>query len=84
MTCRTGCPTQDHDSYSACLKAANVRVGWSNSAKGLDLTVTKKNERRLARYEQARREGMQPDTTKAEDIQKAIEISDKTGEAYRA
>lgn len=25
--CRTGCKTKDHESYAACLKAANVQIG---------------------------------------------------------
>lgn len=26
-TCRTGCKTQDHPSYAACLKAAALQIG---------------------------------------------------------
>jgi hypothetical protein len=24
--CRSGCPTQDHDSYGDCLQAANIAI----------------------------------------------------------
>ena len=42
MACRTGCPTQDHDSWGDCLRASNIQMstgdangnlvnnGWTN------------------------------------------------------
>lgn len=33
-------------------------------------------------YKQARKQGIQPDSTKRKDIEKAIDISNKTGHAY--
>jgi hypothetical protein len=36
----------------------------------------------LALYKEARKQGIQPDSTKRKDIEKAIDISNKTGHAY--
>lgn len=30
--CRSGCPTQDHGSYSECLKSANLGIARGESA----------------------------------------------------
>ena len=32
--CRSGCPTQDHESYGECLKDARFGVSAGESAKG--------------------------------------------------
>ena len=39
-------------------------------------------DKELALYRQARKQGIQPDSTKTKDIRKAIDISNKTGHAY--
>jgi hypothetical protein len=62
VTCRTGCPTQDCGSYAACLKGMNLQLG--------DLTGTGERvttDRRLAAYADARRQGLQPPTTRLND-----------------
>ena len=81
MACRTGCPTQDHESWGECLRASNIQMntGDANSSR----TITKKaNDTELALYREARKQGIQPDSTKTADIKKAIDISNKTGHAY--
>lgn len=40
--CSSGCKTQDHENWGACVRAKNTRVGWAASAAGLDLTAEKK------------------------------------------
>jgi hypothetical protein len=62
MTCRTGCPTKDCPTYAACLKAMNLQIG--------DLTgqgEAKVTDRRLGAYADARRQGLQPPSTKLTD-----------------
>lgn len=81
MACRTGCLTQDHESWGECLRASNIQMntGDANSSR----TITKKaNDQELALYREARKQGIQPDSTKTADIKKAIDISNKTGHAY--
>lgn len=62
MSCRTGCRTQDHRSWGECARAARLQIG--------DLTgtgVAKSTDRRLAAYADARRQGLQPPSTKVQD-----------------
>jgi hypothetical protein len=49
-----------------------IRSGWTQ----------KKWDNELKLYREARKQGIQPDTTKTADIRKAIDISNKTGYAY--
>lgn len=76
--CRTGCPTQDHASYAECARGLRLSAGVS-------LTLEQKEwDRELNAYERARAEGIQPDGTKMDKIEKAKKISDATGVAYGA
>ncbi|HET6917279.1 MAG TPA: hypothetical protein VFH56_14390 [Acidimicrobiales bacterium] len=84
MACTTGCPTQNHSSYAECLKAKAPRVAWANSAGNLDLTTERKWERDLAAYKDARRQGIQPQSTQRAAVDRAVRISNETGVAYQA
>ena len=82
--CRSGCKTQDHVSYAECLKAANLRIGYCRSHIGQDSTTEKKWDKELSAYRDARKQGIQPETTKLKDIRAAVDHSNKTGVAYNA
>lgn len=82
--CTSGCPTQDHESYGSCLKAKDMRIGWANSAAGIDLSAQKRWDSRLQEYRAARRQGIQPKSTKLKDIRDAVTISNETGQAFKA
>lgn len=84
MACRSGCLTQDHETWGACARASNIRVGWSNSASGLDLTKQKRWDKELDEYASARQQGIQPRSTKTKDIRAAVDHSNKTGSAFNA
>lgn len=75
--CRTGCPTQDHENWGTCLKAANLRTGV------IDLTAQKKGDKALDLYAAARKQGVQPSTTATSDVIAALERSDQTGTAFQ-
>lgn len=77
--CRTGCPTQDHDSWGECLRSANLNV--SNERVSADI---KNTDRELSAYRDARKLGIQPASTKMKDIQKAVRASDIIGRAAQA
>jgi hypothetical protein len=49
-----------------------VSNGWTN----------KKWDNELSLYREARKQGIQPDGTSTAQIQKAMDVSDKTGHAY--
>ena len=82
--CTSGCPTQDCESYAACLKGKGVRTVYAASAAGRDYTREKKWHKELDAYESARAEGLQPAGTSMKKIDAAKAIADKTGTAYDA
>lgn len=84
MACSSGCRTQDHESWGACVRAKNTRVAWANSAKGLDKTAEKKWDKELQSYRDARAQGIQPAGTTTDKIQTAVEMSNLTGRAFDA
>ena len=77
--CRSGCKTQDHDSWGECATAANLSI--SNEIVSADI---KKTDRELSAYRDARKLGNQPASTKMKDIQKAVRVSEKIGRAAQA
>ena len=83
MACRTGCPTQDHDSWGDCLRAANLKIAYSGIGGG-DATAQKKWDKNIEDYRAARAAGIQPAGTKASQIRSAVEQSEKTGTAFTA
>lgn len=84
MACTTGCPTQDCESYGACLKGKSARVAYCNSAGGMDYSSQKRWDRELSAYKDARAEGLQPSGTKLHQVENAKRISDATGTAFQA
>lgn len=82
--CSTGCPTQDHATYGECMRSKGTKVAYCNSATGMDYTAQKKWDKELDAYKEAKRQGIQPSGTRMPQIQAATEISDRTGEAYKA
>lgn len=71
MACRSGCPSPgSHESWGACARAAELQVdkhGLQNRNVELD------KDRRLSRYEDARRQGLQPKNTEWKNIRAAFE-----------
>lgn len=75
---------EDFPTYGAYLRAKNMRVGYCKSASGLDASRQKRWDRELAEYADARRQGVQPAGTTTAQTRRALDISDKTGTAYKA
>lgn len=84
MPCTSGCRTQNHQSWGECMRAKNLRIAYTASAKGLDLSAQKADDRELAMYESAVRQGIQPATTRMPDIQLAMEASESLGRPWDA
>ena len=84
MACRTGCLTQDHDSWGDCLRASNIQMstGDANGELVSNGWTNKKWDNELKLYRDARAQGIQPDGTSTAKIRKAMDVSDKTGHAY--
>lgn len=75
---------QGHETYGACIRAKGIRVGWSQSAKGLDATEERKKERELELYRSARDQGIQPGSTRSLSTRYALDISDELGKPFKA
>lgn len=85
MACSSSCPTPgSHRSMGECIRSKGVRVAYANTAGGLDLTTQKAWDSELDLYRAARKEGIQPASTKRRDIENAMRISDQTGTAFQA
>lgn len=82
--CSSSCKTRDHQTYGECLRDKGLRVGYCQSAKGLDATRSKSVENELQAYRDARRQGVQPAGTTMPKIRQAMELSEKAGKAYDA
>ncbi len=67
----------------AC-KAATLQLATGDANSGMIASgwTGKKWNKELDLYRQARAQGIQPDGTSTAQIQKALDVSDKTGHAY--
>jgi hypothetical protein len=81
--CRSGCKTQDHESYSDCLQAANFGfAGCFPSRQGWDKDKEKNWDKELDSYYSAVRQGVEPISTKTKDIVAAMMLSNEAGKAF--
>lgn len=82
--CSPRCPTQDHVTYGACLRAKGMRVAYCRSAEGMDATRQRRWDSELQAYRDARRQGIQPEGTSMTKIRQALDTSDRTGTPFGA
>lgn len=76
------CAGEDHPTFGACIRAKSLRVAYCQSASGRDYSAQKRWDKNLAEYASVRRQGIQPDTTRGPDVRRALEASQRAGEAY--
>lgn len=82
MACRSGCTTQDHNSYGECARAATIRVGATVASNQSEMFSTTKRE--LKEYQAARLQGIQPESTTTAKINEAIAATKALGRPYNA
>lgn len=84
MACRSGCITQDHESWGDCLRASNIQMatGDANGELVGNGWTNKKWDNELSLYREARAQGIQPEGTSTAKIRKAMDVSDKTGHPF--
>lgn len=75
---RCGCGA-GHATYGACLRAKRI-----TTTVGLDTSIQNATVGRLDEYESAKRQGVQPPTTKLADIRASMKFSEATGVAFQA
>jgi len=80
--CASTCLTRDHKTWGECVRSKNLRIAYCRSASGMDYSSQKVWDNNLDAYSNARKEGIQPDSTNIRDVRRAVELSDRTGEAY--
>lgn len=81
--CRSGCKTQDHQSYSDCLQEANFGfTGCFPTRRGWDKDKEKNWDKELDSYYSAVRQGVEPISTKKKDIDAAMMLSNEAGKAF--
>lgn len=79
MACSSGCPTQNHESWGACVRAKSIQLE--------DVTahaVNQRDRRDVREYVEARNEGMQPEGIGKKHVTFARKVTDMTGTPYRA
>lgn len=77
--CRSGCKTQDHVNWGECARAANITVSNDPIAQSIKAT-----DKELSAYRDARKQGIQPRSTKMHDIKAAVMASNTLGKAVQA
>lgn len=77
--CGTDCKT-----FGECVRAKGLRIGWSRSAAGLDLSAEKAKDKELNLYASAVKQGVQPAGTRTHQIRHALEKSEQTGKPFDA
>lgn len=85
VSCSSSCLTQDHENWGSCVRSKGLHIeGCRDAVGGSDRTKQKAWDKELGLYRSAAAQGISPKSTKTYDIQTAIELSDKAGEAYDA
>lgn len=81
MSCSSGCPTQDHATWGECVRAKNLKTNALNPEV---LGAQRSADKNLDRYANARKQGIQPKSTRPVDIDRAVRFSNETGTAFQA
>lgn len=84
MACSSSCPTQDHETFGACIRAKNLKSAVSIPGNGWDRSVQKDWDSEIAYYRSARAQGVQPSGTTRAQTERALKISEETGSPYQA
>lgn len=80
--CRSGCKTQDHDSYAQCLQAANPTINATAASNMASMWSKTKSD--LAAYRTARANGIQPESTSIAKVREAESATRMLGRPYNA
>jgi len=81
--CRSGCKTQDHNSYAECLQSANFSfAGCFPTRQHWDKDKEKKWDKELDSYYSAVKQGIEPRSTRQADIDHAVKLSNEAGKAF--
>lgn len=82
MSCREGCKTKDHSSYSECLRDANPTVTATTNSTLQGMYEKTKSD--LSAFNEARSHGITPGGTTKEKVDEAKAASKLLGRPYNA
>lgn len=81
--CSSGCKTGGHSNWGECVRAKGTRIAWEGATlTEYGATEDKAWHSRIQEYRAASRQGIRPDSSRLDDIRKAVDISNKTGKPY--
>lgn len=81
MACSSNCPTGDHANWGECVRAKGLRT---NAMTPEMVGEQRRADKTLDKYAKARKYGIQPQSTRAADVEKAVRISEQTGKPFQA
>jgi hypothetical protein len=76
VTCSSNCPTRDHESWGACVKAKGIRAQWLGGT-GPSQSEQKAFSAENEHYRQALRDGLTPDSVRRSAVDAAYETASK-------
>lgn len=79
--CTSGCRTQDHASYAECLQSKRVRTDVQQASQSYQTGSRFWTE--IKEYREARAQGIQPKSSKLEDIRSAVAASHRSDTAVQ-
>lgn len=79
--CRSGCKTQDHETYAECCRAANPVAKNGTQSTDRLYGMEQRNALEIKEYREARAQGIQPAGTKLSDTRTAVAESQKADTA---
>lgn len=71
--CSSACVTKDHETFGECMRSKSLRVAYCASHKGQDYTAQKRWDAELNDFATAKANGIRPEGTTREKINKAYE-----------
>lgn len=81
--CASSCATHSHRTFGECVRAQNQKVAYCGIG-GLDRDKQRQWDSDLAAYKSARLQGVQPASTQREAVDRAMKLSESTGQAWQA
>jgi hypothetical protein len=68
MACRTGCRTNDHETWGACARAADLQIDRFAISGNVDTRLEKRKDETLGRYKALRESGYEPPSIKKSNL----------------
>jgi len=76
--CSSACKTKDHKTWGECVRSKGISIGPDL----MNTQGSKRVERELQAFRDAKAQGINPDGTTMAKVEEAVRISNETGVAY--